>query len=64
MAGLGEVVDVVLFMLLQALRNYRERAYTPEQLEEIKRQAAAREGRLYVEAPKKPYRWWRYTGLI
>jgi hypothetical protein len=56
-------MELVVILLL-VLKNYRKRSYTPEQLEEIKRSAAAREGRPYLEAPRKPYRWWRYSGLF
>jgi hypothetical protein len=54
----------VVCVLLMALRSYRERLYTPEQLKQIQRDRAVIDGTQALEAPRKPYRWWKYTGLL
>ncbi len=52
-------------LLIEWLRSIRRRSYTPEQIEEIKREAAAREGGPpRLEKKKRPYKWWRYEGLF
>lgn len=51
--------------LIGLLKDIRSRSYTSEQIEQIKREAAEREGgQTQLEAPKRPYRWWRYEGLF
>lgn len=49
-------------ILLAMLRSHRKRLFTPEQLEQIKRDRAG-QGMPALEAPRKPYRWWKYSGL-
>lgn len=66
-AGLGVAMGWVVSLLIQALVNRRRRTYTVQELDQIKRAAAARDETMglpaAIEKPKKPHRWWRYTGL-
>lgn len=61
-------MDIVLLALLSALRKRRARSYSPEQIDEIARRRAALDaaaGRpASLQAPRRPYRWWRYEGLF
>jgi len=58
---------LVVCWLLGALHRRRQRTYTAEEIEEIKRFAALREAGgeapLRLEAPARARRWWQYAGL-
>lgn len=60
-------MDIVLLLLLSALRQRRARTYTAQQLEAIARERAqldAAAGKSpELAAPRRSYRWWRYAGL-
>lgn len=60
-------MEIVLFLLVEALRKRRAKTYTAEQLDAIAReraQAGTQQGLPpQLNAPRRPYRWWRYEGL-
>lgn len=60
-------MELVLLLLLGALRKRRARTFTPAQLEAIARERAKKDGHAgaapALPAPQRPYRWWRYAGL-
>ncbi len=57
-------MEIVVLLLWNALQRRRARTYTSEQLEEIARERAALDGSAALPAPRRPYRWWRYAGLL
>jgi hypothetical protein len=60
-------MELVLLLLVSALRRRRASTYTREQLEAVARDRAQEETRQglapAISAPQRPYRWWRYEGL-
>lgn len=60
-------MEIVLLLLLAALRKRRASTYTREQLEAVARDRAQQDAYQglapALSAPQPPYRWWRYAGL-
>jgi hypothetical protein len=55
----------VIAWLLALLTRRRKTTYTAWELGQIRLEAAQREGgQKRIEAPKRPYKWWRYEGLF